>query len=474
MRLSCRFLNVFLPVLVVPLLINSVAAQGLSQSPYSAPAVVRGGLDLSPSNPLGMPGTTGGFPRGSDSIYLTDQMFRDILGPIPNLQVGYQYYFGKRVRTGRLTLDYLLPVSLGSNSAVFAEAHGEFTNFWKTISSIWRQVYTTPTTITTTTTTPSSFNERTDLSFGGGYRKIFGETTLLGVNGFCDVTRLGRTWYNSGSVGLEFAALLPGYDVVDLTVNWYGNLFRGNVLANAFRRGPQDCDFQAGYSHELWNGGPDLRLSATGYRFSAGPGAYGVRGGAELRSRDGMYEVRYEAAHDRVNGTYHMIGGFVNVGIQLGNLLNGGSPFVMPEPIFKSPRNFLRRLSRRVTRKVDATNIVASHGVGRVVTICVDRPQEWRVLHPKLRDSVPHITAPMVLVRWHNITGGLGGHEFLFADGTHRWESGIVNIDTQSNLSGQSVDIVERGILTWNSVVLLSGSRMQIGADGFICFTFTD
>ncbi len=294
---------------------------------------------------------SGAGSSASDSIYLTDQMFRDILGPTPNLQVGYLYYFGKRVRTGRLTLDYLLPVSLGRNSAFFGEAHGEFTNFWNTISSIWQRVDTAPTIITTTTTTRSSFNERTDLSLGGGYRKIFAETTLLGVNAFFDSTNLGKRWYSSGGLGFEYAAILPGNDALDLTFNWYGNLFSTDVLADAFRRGPQNFDFQAGYSHELWNGGPDLRLSATGYRFSAGSGVYGFRGGAELKTQDGMFSVKYEAAHDRINQTYHTIGGFVNVGIQLANLLDGESPFVMPEPIFRSPRNIRRRLSTVVRRQ---------------------------------------------------------------------------------------------------------------------------
>ncbi|MFC1836017.1 inverse autotransporter beta domain-containing protein, partial [Thermodesulfobacteriota bacterium] len=232
----------------------TVLAQGLPQSPYSAPSVVRGGLDLAPSNPFGMPGSTGGLSRGSDSIYLTDRMFRDILGPIPNLQVGYLYRFGSRYsRQSRLTLDYLLPVTFGDgNSALFGEAHGEFTNFWDTISSIWRRAVTTPTTITTTTTTRSSFNERTDLSFGGGYRTILNENTLLGVNGFFDTAKLGSRWYSSGGMGFEFAAILAGNDALDLTVNWYDNLFDQNALRDVFRRGPSNFDFQAGYSHELY------------------------------------------------------------------------------------------------------------------------------------------------------------------------------------------------------------------------------
>lgn len=146
------------------------------------------------------------------------------------------------------------------------------------------------------------------------------------------------------------AALLPGNDAFDLSFNWYGNLFRSDVLADLFRQGPSNYDFQAGYSHELWEGGPDLRLNATGYRFSARSGAYGGRAGVEFKARDGMLSVKYEASHDRVHGTYHTVGGFVNVGFELANLLDGESPFVMPEPIFSSPRNLRRLLTKPVKR----------------------------------------------------------------------------------------------------------------------------
>jgi len=254
-------------------------------------------------------------------------MFSGILPPIPNLQVGYLYSFGKSVESGRLTLDYLLPVTLGSgNSAVFGEAHSEFQNFWKTLTG--------------------SANHRVDLSFGAGYRKILVGNTLLGVNGFYDTTRLGGIWYSSGSLGLEMAALLPGNDAIDLNFNWYGNLFNSNVLANAFRNGPANFDITAGYSHELFDEGPDLRLYGRGYKFSTGNSVYGGTAGVELKTRDGMFVAKAEMGHDRINKTYHTVGGLVNVGLQLGRLLSGESPFTMPEPIFRSPRNLRNWLTR--------------------------------------------------------------------------------------------------------------------------------
>ena len=327
-----------LTLLVVWALSISAPVPGLSQQPFSASAVEYGGLDLKPSNPRSTP--VGFGAPGAGSILVTPQMFQGIL-PLPsNLQAGYLFNFGDSVGSGRLTLDFIQPIVFG-NSAVFGEAHGEFQNLWKTIGNLFR---------TGATTSQDSFNVRTDLSFGAGYRTILREATLLGVNGFFDTTKLGGRWYSSGSVGLEMVALLPGNDALDLNFNWYGNLFNSNVLADAFRRGPENYDFQAGYSHELWNGGPDLRLSATGYCFSSGSVVYGGRTGAELMTRDGMFSVKYEAAHDPINQTYHTVGGFVNVGFQLSNLLSGASPFVSPTPVFKSPRNLARLLSTQVKR----------------------------------------------------------------------------------------------------------------------------
>jgi hypothetical protein len=335
---SCCFRRIPLVLLLSILLINSLLtiadAQGLQTSPYSAADAVRrgslgGGLDLAPSNPLGLPGSTMGLTNGSSSLYVSDCMLRGILPLIPNLQFGYLYNFGNnRVSSGRFTADYLLPISLSPDSTLFGEAHTEFQDFWKT----------------------NSFNNRVDLSFGGGYRTFVRRDTLLGVNGFYDTSRLGGTWYSSGGVGLEMAALVAGNDAVDLNFNWYGQIFNSSVIRNAFRYGPSNFDFQAGYSHELWNGGPDLRLKAAGYKFDIGNSVYGWNAGAELKSRDGMFVLRYDVGHDKVNQTYQTVGGFVNVGLQVENLLKGESPFTMPEPIFKSPRSLRHLLTQPVKR----------------------------------------------------------------------------------------------------------------------------
>ncbi len=310
----------------------SAWANGFARLPNSpSREVQQNTLDRVPSDPMGLPGSTVGLEGGSNSILITPRLLEGIMPSIPNLQAGYLFTFGNSVGSGRLSLDYLLPIPVGSISTVFGEAHFNLQDFWKTLTG--------------------GANNRADLSFGGGYRTLLGSNKLVGVNAFYDTTRLGSRWYNSGGLGVEMAALVAGYDSIDLNFNWYGNLFNANVLANAFRRGPSNFDFQTGYSHELYAGGPDLRLHACGYRFSAGGGVYGWRAGAELKTRDGLFSVKYEAAHDRINGTYHSTGGFVNVRLQLERLFRSENPFVRPEPIFRSPRNLRRLLTQPVYRE---------------------------------------------------------------------------------------------------------------------------
>jgi hypothetical protein len=332
----CRFglLARSLPIFFLLLMANIAGAQGV-------PA--RGGLDLAPTNPFGMPGTTAGLPQGSNSLYLNSGMFCDILPRISNLEIGYLYQFGNVISTGRLTFDYVLPAYPSYDSAAFGEAHAEFTNFGKTLQRIFSSG--------NATTTERGYRDRIDLSFGGGYRKIFGDNLLLGVNAFADTTKLADQWYGSGGLGFEMATLGAGNDLVELIFNYYGDIFQGrNSIINAFRNGPSNFDVSARYSIELGDHGPDFRIKATGYQFDIGAKQYGWNTEAEVRTRNGMFSVKAGTGHDPVNGWYHTIGGFVNVGLDFANLLNGESPFEMPEPIFRSPRNLRRLLAQKVDR----------------------------------------------------------------------------------------------------------------------------
>ncbi len=152
------------------------------------------------------------------------------------------------------------------------------------------------------------------------------------------------------SLGLEMAAITPGDGAIDLNLNWYGNLFSRDGFINAFRNKGGSYDIEAGYSHPLFNQALDLRLKLTGYQFDIGNNVYGWRTGADVTTRDGVFTVRYEYGRDRVNGSYNSIGGFVNIGFQPENILQGENPFISPEPIFQSPRNLRRMLTQKVKR----------------------------------------------------------------------------------------------------------------------------
>jgi hypothetical protein len=327
-------------VCISPLLAIS---QGIQQTPYSAANVVRRSgpsvvPDLTPSNPLGLPGSSLAGSRGSDNISISSGMFQGILPKIPNLQLGYNYTFGSNIRAGTASVDYLLPFKLGADSTVYGEAHGELQSF--SISQ------------------PGSPNNSVDLCLGGGYRRMLGNHTMVGLHSFFDTTKLSGVWYSSGSFGVEMAAMVAGHDAIDLLFNWYGQALDASSLNNLGYNpangedgfGNSNFDFQVGYSHELYNGGPDLRLSFTGYKFDMDSDVYGYYAGAELKSRDGMFVVKYDVGYDNTNQTYQSVAAFMNMGFQLENLIDGKSPFVMPKPVFQSPREMTRVTEAKVNR----------------------------------------------------------------------------------------------------------------------------
>jgi hypothetical protein len=177
-----------------------------------------------------------------------------------------------------------------------------------------------------------------------------GGSTLVGVNGFYDTSKLYGRWYSSGGIGVEMAANGPGNSAIDLDFNYYGNIFSSEGLRNAFRNLGGSYDIEAGYSQPLFNEAFDLRIKFAGYQFNIGEAVYGWRTGADLTTRNGLFTIRYEHGHDKVNSSYNTIGAFANMGFELDNILKGESPFTMPEPIFASPRNLWWLLTGKVKR----------------------------------------------------------------------------------------------------------------------------
>jgi hypothetical protein len=333
-------------------LLGEGVAQTLKPSVTGASTLAAPAPD--PSNLLGFPrGSYLGQPR-SDTVNLSSRLFQDLLPKIPNLEFGFNYAFGSNLRQSRWSVDYVLPVALGNDATFFAEAHGESvslkTSTWVPfLNNFWQQ-------------TPPGNQSRLDLSFGIGYRRIFSQDLLLGVNAFYDTTRLyGTSWRSSGGYGLEMAANGPGDSAIDLTFNYYGNVYggynsRGSVfptfnIIDGIQSGEANYDIEAGYSQPIFEQAFDLRLKVTGYQFALNDSKkYGMKSGAELTTADGVFRISMEGGHDPVMGSYGNVGGYVNVGFQLEKLLYGESPFGYPEPVFKSPRNLRRLLARPVHR----------------------------------------------------------------------------------------------------------------------------
>lgn len=309
------FLRSFFIILLILISINHGRAQSLDSSPYSNPAVSSfPSTEMStiePSNPLGLPGSSAGNASSFQSIPISSNLFTSIIPIVPNLQIGYLYSFGKDLRSGRLTADYLLPMNLGWDDAIFAQAHLESQNYWKT---------------------PAGYSQhRLDMSLGGGYRKLFGNSLLGGVNGFYDTSRLFGKWYSSGSIGLEMVTAYGNNDFMDLNFNYYGGLFNNAIdIFEVFRGGPSNFDCEAGYSHNLYSDDYGLRVKFAGYKFDLGTSIYGWRAGVDLVAWDGVCEFTYETGHDRFNGTYQTVGGMVNLPLQFEKVFSGQSPFFAP------------------------------------------------------------------------------------------------------------------------------------------------
>ncbi len=339
---------------ICPLL---AVSQGIQQTPYSGADTVRIGSpaitsDLTPSNPLGMPGSSLLGPRSSENISISSGMFQGIMPQIPNLQVGYNYTFGPQIKAGTASVDYLLPFKIDADTTVYGEAHGEFQSL--------------------SINQPGTPNNTTELCFGGGYRRMLGKNTMVGLHSFYNTAKLSGAWYPSGSAGVEFASMISGHDAIDLIFNWYGKALDATIFggtpayattAATANFGNANFDFQAGYSHELYNGGPDFRISATGYKLECGSNVYGYYAGAELKSRNGAYVVKYDVGYDNAFTVYQSVAAFVNMGLQLENILEGKSPFVKPKPVFQSPRNITTLTQAKPNRNWKHTTQAATSAV---------------------------------------------------------------------------------------------------------------
>jgi len=318
------------------------------------------------NNPFAVPGFRDGAAVGRtyepETIPLSSGMFPGLFSGIPHFKAGFSYSFGRNVRLGRGIIDYLLPMDIAPATTLFGEIHGEFQDFWKKSGST---IVLAPSVgVPGSMEAPISTQQRYDLSVGGGLRRGIGANSIIGMNAFFDTSKVQDRWYSSGGIGLECYSRLPGDGLLDLNVNYYGNLFSGTDFVNAFRYGKGNFDIEAGYSQPIFNQALDLRLKAVGYQFDVGQKVYGWRTGVDATSSDGMFRLTYEYTSDRISAPYHTISGSVHVGLQLENLLRGESPFTMPQPVFSSPRNVSRIFHEHVKRRwFQPTQIVQRRGI---------------------------------------------------------------------------------------------------------------
>lgn len=309
-------LSTFLLAIVFLMIVPDPAwAQGVGD--------VSAGLDLTPSNPLGLPGTTGGLPRGSDTLNLSSRMFPEILPTIPGLEISYLHSFGKWDDWSKFVVEYVRPVRFGGTTIRW-EAHGIFHNVLDS--------------------SPFSNRGRLDLAIGGGIRTRLSNNTLVGAHGFFDATFLRGKWHSDVSVGGHMVAFLMGDDAIDLAINWYGSASTDIDLGPPAGFGLGTLDARLAYYHELWEGGPDLRLTIFGYTvdpthlhiLSRGEG-YGAR--VALASRDGMFRASYQYERETYHEDIHTVGLNFRTGFSIEKLLAFESPVENPTPIFSSPRN---------------------------------------------------------------------------------------------------------------------------------------
>lgn len=357
----------FLRVLLIAVLIVLVIHCGLNAS-YAEnlirpilPSLENQVFDVSPSRPLGQPGSSGPqFVGGSENIPFSSGMLKNWLPVIPNLQFGFNYLFGRNLRQSWWSADYVLPISITTSDIIFGEAHVDSANSSSTggfpfLNNFWQQG-------------SAGIQNRIDVSFGLGYRKFLGENVLVGAYGFYDSTRLSETWRSAGSVGFQAAVNGPGDSAIDLNFNYYSDSYvgydsRGSVfptfnLFGAIAEGRGNYDFEAGASQPLFDRSYDLRFKLAGYQYDMGNSkVYGLRSGADITTADGVFKVSAEYGNDRLTGQYGQVGAYINIGFRTDNIFKGENPFTKPEPIFRSPRNlrqFASQPAKRNWRKPSA------------------------------------------------------------------------------------------------------------------------
>lgn len=252
----------------------------------------------------------------------------------PSLLRPYFYYdYGHKFRLDRFGARLFAPVSLTGDDKIFFQGNMEYLNFSETVAG--------------------GRIDRVNLSAGGGYRKIFNDSFLLGANGFLDWTSAESHSTTSGGAGCELWYIISQDSMVDLSINYYSSQLGSIVGLATPTQGHGNCDFRARYSQSFMNQAFRVRLKAEAYRFEClcAPW-YGWSIGADLTTRDRTFLFSVQTSEDGFHGSWVTVGAVVSIGLDINGVLEGASPIRRPLPIYSSPPDLeTESVSEGVDRK---------------------------------------------------------------------------------------------------------------------------
>jgi len=196
-----------------------------------------------------------------------------------------------------------------------------------------------------------------------------------------------------------------------------------------------------------------------------------------------MFVLQYTVGHDRVDKTYQTVGGFVNVGLQLENLLKGESPFTMPEPIFRSPRSLRHMLTEKVKRDWhQPAAMVLARSSSNISSSCSLQGSVFIPTPPTIIGSAHNTTSPLipliapgttVTICWCGALVDTPSVVFQFSDGTGPIYKTAPFTMTQGGGCFQGPAIpIGFGVGFGNSILLEGGSNLNFAPGGGISIQF--
>jgi hypothetical protein len=245
----------------------------------------------------------------------TSAFFHGIGFDIPTVRVGYSYTFGDEINEGAVVTDFVVRLKLGAGDSVFAQSRSEWKRFHSTLER--------------------NEDKTLESSIGMGYRRLVRRDLMVGANAFYDRARADGSWRSSSGAGVEVASVIAGSSVIDISVNYYGDLFTGgSSLTEFFRDGASSVGLEVGYTQPLADLACALRLKLRTYRIQSDSGANGFATGVDWTNCDGSLLFMYEYGNDKIHGDYQTVRGSVNLLFEPERILSLESPFAVPDSTF--------------------------------------------------------------------------------------------------------------------------------------------